>query len=80
MRIDKTLEGAEQRLSELVSRMADLEARVSRLPKGKEITRSSEEIRHGLATDRGRLTELGVELQRARAAVATITDVTVERW
>lgn len=71
---------SEQGLSQLVQLVADLEERAAVLTDAARSSRSSAERRLALESERGRLTELGVELQRARAAQATITDVTIERW
>ena len=53
--------------------------RMKRLP---QVAGDAERIQLGLLIelDRGRLTEAGVQLQQTRSALATLTEVSIERW
>ncbi|MEM1451379.1 MAG: hypothetical protein AAGI22_19835 [Planctomycetota bacterium] len=53
--------------------------RMKRLP---QVADDAERIQLGLLIelDRGRLTEAGVQLQQTRSALATLTEVSIERW
>ena len=69
---ERGLEDLHTRISILLTQEEALE---SRLPHD-----SPAELEITLSTDRNQLNELSAELQRARADLATIIDVTVERW
>ena len=73
------LEAAEVELDSLEKKVMNLQDRVAQLS-SEEGEDAETSLQVGHTADNGRLTELGAELQRARAALATIPDVTVERW
>lgn len=73
------MDAAEDMIAQLDAHIANLESRLATLPEANS-SDGDAQLRVGQLTDQGQMTEISAELQRARAELATIPAVTVERW